>query len=355
MRGIIFGLMILTLPKLSEASLHSINLRWEDVSRPSIMSPHMNHRFEDLPLRGEIKNSKRLWSGDYWALRYGNINYRWYAKVQKGFNLKSPSREEARRMTIPELAQLSPAEKYDLYTGRYDYPLKAQVDKIANPQALIWEGICHGWAPASINHDEPLPKLMRNPDGIEVPFGSTDIKALLSYYYAYGFHVNSTHQMGTRCEGRTIFNQSDSCDEDLNAGAFHIVLANKIGIENKSFVIDTQRLSEVWNNPIHSYQTSIVNENLSPASNSAPGTQKVIRVKSQIIIPGDGENRWQPTNGTPFQDKEKLFYEYDLDIDSAGNIIGGSWISSSRPDFLWLKDKPIRYDGILFKLGNLLN
>jgi hypothetical protein len=327
-----------------------INLGWKNASNPFIMGRNMNHIFDDLPLSGKIKNKLRLWSGDYWALRSGNINYRWYAKNKSGFNLQSPSRDEAKKMTLPELASLSPSEKYDLFTGRYDYPLKAQVAQIANPKALIWEGICHGWAPASINHDEPRAKILMNPDGIEIPFGSTDIKALLSYYYAYGFHVNSTNQMGTRCEN----NNSNSCHEDLNAGAFHIVLANKIALEGKSFVLDTQRWTEVWNNPVKEYSSVILKDNLPPIHTSAPGTVRVVRVKTTITIPGDGENRWQPILGTSYQDQEQILYEYDLDINSHGAIIGGIWRSQSRPDFLWQKAPPYRFDGLLYMLGHLL-
>ncbi len=333
---------------LSSSSIAGIHLPWERESDPLIMSGSMNHVFHELPLSGKIRNKNRLWSGDYWPLKLGNINFRWYAKNKTGFNLNSPSRDEAKKMTLPELASLAPSEKYDLYTGRYDYPLKAQVARIANPKALLWEGICHGWAPATINHDEPRPKVLTNPDGIEIPFGSTDIKALLSYYYAYGFHVNSTNQMGTRCEN------DKNCYEDLNAGAFHIVLTNRIALEGKSFVIDTQRWIEVWNNPIKEYSTVIINDNLPPINTSARGTTKVIRLKTTITIPGDGENRWQPILGTAFQDEEKIIYEYDLDIDSKGAIIGGIWRSQNRPDFLWHKAPPYRFDGLLYKLGHLL-
>lgn len=325
-----------------------IHLPWERESDPLIMSRNMNHFFHELPLEGKIKNKKRLWSGHYWPFRSGSINYRWYAKDKIGFNLNSPTRDEVKKMTLPELAALSPSEKYDLYTGRYDYPLKAQVEKLANPKALIWEGICHGWAPATINHDEPRPKVLTNPDGIEIPFGSTDIKALLSYYYAYGFHVNSTNQMGRRCEN------DKNCHEDLNAGAFHIVLTNRIALEGKSFVIDTQRWIEVWNNPIKEYSSVILKDNLPPINTSARGTAKVVRLRTTITIPGDGENRWQPILGTAFQDEEKIIYEYDLDIDSKGEIIGGLWRSQNRPDFLWHKAPPYRFDGLLYKLGHLL-
>jgi hypothetical protein len=45
-------------------------------------------------------------------------------------------------------------------------------------------GLCHGWAPASITYAEPKPITVTNADGITIPFGSSDIKAQLTYFAA---------------------------------------------------------------------------------------------------------------------------------------------------------------------------
>ena len=335
---------------LASFSSHAeIMIPWDPHSNPDIMSYRQNHKFSELPLSGKISHLNRLWSGDYWALNKGNINKRWNTRKQWGFNFSSPTKEEVSKMTNVELSELSPSEKYDLYLARYDYPLKNQVAKLANPKAQSWEGICHGWAPASINHDEPRPRTLKNPDGIEIPFGSTDIKALLSYYYAHGFQVPTTHQMGSRCD-----NDVRNCQEDLNAGAFHIVLANRLGVDGESFVIDIQASEEVWNHPIYSFATTVVNDNLPPNNNSSPHTAKIIRLKTELIVANEGENDWQTVLRTSRQKYRRLNYEYDLDIDAYGNIIGGEWRSGARPDFLWIKEKPKQYAGILSKLKDLL-
>ena len=327
---------------------------WQSISDPEIMSFFFTKQFKLLPLQGELHPTTKYWSGDYWALKRGNINYRWNAQKKIGFNLDSPSKERARKMTIPELAELSPTEKYDLYVGRYDYPLKKEVNNIADPEAEIWEGICHGWSPATMNHQEPTPKLLRNPDGIDIPFGSTDIKGLLSYYYAYGFQVNNTYQMGRRCYKGGFLNNDKDCQQDLNAGAFHIVLANRLGIDGIGFIADMERYKEVWNHPLTAYKSAIVSEK-KPSSDSAPGTVKVYRLKTTATYLDDNGNDWQVVHGTPKQFYVTAHYEYDLDIDREGNIIGGEWISKARPDFLWLKSKATEFTGNLSRLGDLLN
>ena len=156
---------------------------------------------------------------------------RWYAPTPQGFNLNSPNLNQALRLSLEELKSLSPAEKFDLLNAQYSYPLKKAVAEIASPRRREWEGMCHGWAAAALNHPEPVPKTVTNKDGLMIPFGSSDIKALLSYYYAYVEDPVSTHQMGRRCDGK------EHCDQDMNAGAFHIVLANKVGREGKGFFL----------------------------------------------------------------------------------------------------------------------
>lgn len=333
----------------------SLNEAWDNNSDPEIMSYFFTRQMSRLPLSGELHATTKYWSGDYWALKRGNINYRWYARRKVGFNLNSPNKERARRMTLPELAELAPSEKYDLYVGRYDYPLRNEVDRIAaDAEAEIWEGICHGWSPATMNHEEPTPKVMKNPDGIEIPFGSTDIKALISYYYAYGPQASNTYQMGRRCYKGPFLNRDKDCREDMNAGAFHIVLANRLGIDGIGFIADVERYKEVWNHPITKYSSSIEGSS-EPGGDSAKGTVKVLRVKTTITYLDENGYDWQVVYGTDKQSYKTLNYEYDLDIDAFDNIIGGEWISRIRPDFLWMRPKVTEFKGNLSRLNDLLN
>lgn len=339
---------------ISMPAYPAFDVAWDSDSDPGIMNNYFEKKFTSLPLEGRVFDKDKYWSGDYWALNKGNINYRWYARNKSGFNLISPDKERARRMSIPELAELSPSEKYDLFTGRYDYPLKQEVAKISNPKALTWEGICHGFSPASMNHKEPTPKLMRNPDGIEIPFGSSDIKALLSYYYAHAHIAPDTHQMGKRCfEGQFMARNKD-CHEDMNAGAFHIVLGNRLGFEGKGLIADLQRYKEVWNHPVNAYRSEILRE-LPPSQTSARGTVKRIEIRTEITYVDENGNDWRPVIGTFKQAYKKMTYQYFIELDSNGSIIGGEWISKIRPDFLWIMGKPRRFEGILSRLGELLN
>lgn len=332
-------------PKMPEYKTNSIEL----------LDPNDQTIFFLLPLQGRVKNNTKFWSGDYWALNRGNINIRWNAPDAPGFNLDSPSKEAVAGMSYEELAQLSPTEKFDLYLGRYDYPLREEVYTEANPRAMSWEGICNGWAPASMNHNEPTPKALYNPDGILIPFGSSDIKALLSYYYAFIHKIENTQQMGRRCPRGRWFNWNQDCYNDLNPGPFHIILANKIGIQNKSFLVDIDRYKEVWNHPILSYYSQNMGD-VALSGNEVTGTARVLKIRTRITyIDGSEKNTWDPIIGTAEQKTVNREYAYHLYLDRFNNIIGGEWKSNDRPDFLWMMGPTKKFEGLMDGLRTLLN
>lgn len=328
---------------------------WGPQSSPDIMSFDFEKKFSNLPLEGKAAGKDKFWSGDYWPLKDGNINLRWNSKQRLGFDLKSPSKAQALKMSQAQLAELSPAEKYDLFMGNYNYPLKEEVSHFANREAQDWEGICHGWAAAAMNYNEPKPKVMTNPDGIKVPFGSADIKGLLSYYYAYKFEVDNTHQIGIRCFRAGFINRNTYCKEDLNAGAYHIILSNRIGIKKLGFVADMDRFREVWNHPVMSYKSRLIKRNLKPDKNTAQGSVKMLEVETVVQYIAEVQSSWETTNGTSDQLIKETKYRYFLDLNASGEIIGGQWISGDRPDFLWLMPKAKKFHGNMSHLAKLLD
>lgn len=342
-----FGLIIA--PVATQAS---IDQEWGRHSDPSIRSRSYERHFSLLPLSGKPKDHRKLWASDWWPNRKGSINFRWNAETPTGFRLVSPTREEAHGMTEKELSALAPSEKFDLLMGDYDYSLKKEVARMANPRAPEWYGICHGWAPAAVNHVEPTAKNLLGQDGLTIPFGSSDIKALLSYYYANHHDAGSTRQMGKRC----FFMNPGCSDEDLNAGAFHIALTNSVGILRESMILDLERNELVWNHAVNGYHTTIVDDELPPSDDSARRTVRRIRVKTAMgYVKEIKSNSWSPTNGSGLHVNGVAHYEYFLDIDAKGKIIGGNWISKARPDFIWGMDKATRFTGKFARLSELLN
>ena len=100
---------------------------------------------------------------------------------------RRPFRSSSAPLPFAPLKALSPAEKYDIFMGKFSYPtvkFEWARTSASHPQ---WYGLCHGWAPAAIVYDEPNPVTLTGPSGVKVPFGSSDVKALLTHFLAnYG-------------------------------------------------------------------------------------------------------------------------------------------------------------------------
>ncbi len=309
---------------------------WNSWNDPSNLKVAFDRSFEALPLSGSVDNADIPWSETYWPSNRGSIANRWNSPTGGSFKYKSPTREQLMSMGRAQIAELSAAEKYDIFMGRYDYPTRDRAWANSSPHAKPWAGICNGWSPASIFYHEPKAVDKVNPDGIVVPFASSDVKGLMSFFYAFDAKAE-TNQMGARCFFNA-FSGTSNCS-DVNAGSFHIVLANFIGLQKKAFVADVDRLKEVWNNPVYKYESKIIGE-LSVGHGSAPGTVRRVRVSTQMTYTDELEvSRWEPVTGTGDFKSATKDYQYVLEIGSGGQILGGDWESWDRPDFLWTSQK----------------
>ncbi|KAJ8509130.1 hypothetical protein ON010_g18799 [Phytophthora cinnamomi] len=218
----------------------------------------------------------------------------------------------------------------------------------------MWFGICHAWAPAAILEAEPNCPVTHN----GVTFQPLDIKALISSVYD-GAGVGTVFT-GARFNGGT-----DSTDEygrhsnnafrDLNPAYFHIASANLLGNLKATFVVDVTAGAEVWNQPVRGFkvyeQTSMTPKK---AAQTFYGLQKypwnaaakkIVYVKSRLSwIVETYTDGGLVASGEINKYTTGKYYTYLLELDSAGNIIGGEWVYDSdedHPDFLWLpKAKP---------------
>ena len=153
---------------------------WSGENNPFLLGGNFNQYFDELPRTARLHTLP--WSDSYWQSNKGGISYRWRTKSKNYFDYRLPTKGQIFNMSMSQLADLSPAEKYDIFMGRYDFPTVKLERERTSRQDKKWEGICHGWAPAALHFTEPHPVLIDSVDGVAVPFGSSDVKALLSYY-----------------------------------------------------------------------------------------------------------------------------------------------------------------------------
>lgn len=312
----------------------TIQDHWNEVNEPLLINESYLRNFQTLPMEGSLESNAIPWSEIYWPSYRGGINNRWNSRYPRGFGYISPTSAQAHSMSQNQLAALSPSEKYDLFVGDYSYPTVQAVWKSNSRYAPTWTGICDGWTTAAILYPEPHPVTVVSAEGIQIPFGASDVKALLSYYYA-GVATSKVYFLGTRCNSR--WSGSSECS-DVNAGAFHIVLANQIGLLKKAFIADHSRLSEVWNNPIYQFESKIISRSR-PRIGNAPGTVERVLVRSTVRFTNELRSpSWDAVGDTPGFRWFDSYYTYWLELNESGEIIGGSWYNWDRPDFLWTRD-----------------
>jgi hypothetical protein len=187
---------------------------------------------------------------------------------------------------------------------------------------------------------------LRSANGIDIPFGSSDIKAMLSLLQGQ-YARTEVRSLGGRCNADfRVTPGAASTDEcrDVNAGAFHLVLTNRIGLQKKGFVADVTRDQQVWNHPVYSYKSSVMSYQR-PSPGASTKTVKEALVRTTMTYTVEITQSWNiifPNSGHYVASK---VYDYRLELDSQGQIVGGEWLSSERPDFIWTQKAAPMTDG----------
>jgi hypothetical protein len=310
---------------------------WNARNNPQRLG-QLDTKLSKLPLEGQVGNPTLAWPGNHWVHNSGGIAHRWSAADPQNFKYKSPSLTQLRALSENEINQLSPAEKFDIYNRDYRYSTVKRVFSQVSPQAPNWHGICHGYTAAAMNHPEPQNVTLVNGDGIAVTFYSSDAAALLAYFYAKDAPTKAT-LVGERCyadpEDADRPANRLSC-EDMNAGAFHVIVTNRLGLLGESFVADVTRFREVWNHVAVSYSSTLLAQS-EPKAISARGTVLRQLVEMKVRYAGAISPKPFPVIGTPAAEYMDSRYQYWLDLNKEGEVIGGEWQDGAQPDFLWIK------------------
>ncbi|MBI4042648.1 MAG: hypothetical protein HY391_04125, partial [Deltaproteobacteria bacterium] len=236
-----------------------------------------------------------------------------------------------------------------------------------------------GWAGASILDPQPLkPVTVTGKNGEEVRFEIGDLMALSTESHMELLSSSA----GIRNYGRNHPYEQEGLDyktarDDINPSAFHLILANLIGVLKRSFVVDKDFGPEVWNHPVHQYKVEKVFGNF-PIEKKTRDRETLsdhrailkkyaetplipVYVKTTVWIISDaitppyettpdekvftknGERVYLPRRSDPNAGGAGTTYEYILyvsaDKETHGDVVDGIWFGSSRrnhPDFIWI-------------------
>ncbi len=332
---------ILLVPILISVSLTSLAMReWDSANDPSALFVSYDNNFQRLPSKGVIRG--QLWSDTYWPNQEGRAAWRWQqGKTQGGdsnpYHYSLYSSAQVAKMPEAQLNQLSPAEKYDVLLGRYDYPTVQNEMRRAHPSHPKWFGLCHAVAAVTALYQEPQSQMVSIPlvngGKRQMIFYSSDIKALLALSVDQTSATYAPY-IGQRCHPGAP--NSLGC-WDSNPASFYIAISNMVGVLKKPLVIDVDRGPEVWNSVVKSY-SSVLSRTESISPRAHPETVREVRVDMTVQHTVGASPQKYPVGESLSSTK----YSFTLELDSRENIVGGEWISDARPDMIW-----VPYEGSL--------
>ncbi len=242
-----------------EASVGEQAERWDRPDELTRFWPDLELRLEALPASG--KAAATPWAGSYWPKYRDSINVRWDGeesdpaslKYEQAFGGQGLEDAVSRALGIDSSPSAAPCQvDSDCAHGQACGKRHGREKGACIP---TWEGLCHGWAPASILEPEPLHEVTLH----GVTFKVNDIKALLSLMY----NESKNTFISRRCNLNDERDQlpvneygrpTDPECRDTNPGTFHLMMANFIGIQEKSFIADLIFDDQVWNFPLRSYR-----------------------------------------------------------------------------------------------------
>ena len=363
---------------------------WNYTNDPDRFSFELNYALDELPRSGRAEHE--AWPSTYWPTYEDSINHRWLPgslspaeKYDKAFNnwQPEPGFENLKPFSRPKTSfffedEASSVEPWDEAYYQKLGPLANHVsqnmgnrkDREASLAATdndgiperwpveTWFGLCHAWVPAAMLEDRPLRAVEHN----GVRFEVADVEALMIAAY----NRSGAKMLGGRCNdghgrddrpGTTVERDEDGritnreC-RDTNAGSFHVIMTNYLGINKEAFAEDRTFDYQVWNQPVVAFEVTkqniidlaaanaLLNET---ALNETGNTYRYnadavsfVEVEATVTYLSESEASTMPADASRHEKADR--YSYILELDSAGDIIGGEWTGSSianHPDFLW--------------------
>jgi hypothetical protein len=321
---------------------------WSKKDDPGLLGDGFNYEFHELRTSGYA--DRMPWPGYYWPAFRDSINYRWdgpdsrspAAKYGLAFGKSDIEDRVSQEFGADSLEGKSCSRSSDCPNFKGSVCARRRGEKYG-VCAEEWFGICHAWAPASILEKEP--KHGVNYGGVR--FEIQDIKALVSLAYTEGLDVR---RVSLRCNEQGGAHAEEQACKDTNPGTFHVAVANLLGERGQAFIHDRTYDYEVWNLPVIGYRVVRNDEVSASTANDMLGTGggdykfndeavelRRIRLRLDWLSASTAD-----ANGVFAGDDWFVMtdtYDYILEIDDVGRIIGGEWVGGSRkrhPDFLWL-------------------
>ena len=262
---------------------------WGANDNPSIFNSTLVYKYSALPDVGEVTNIP--WAASYWPVYEDSINYKWDGsssesapkKFERAFGLTGVEDAVSKFHGIDSQSSRKECKETTECSDLKDGSQCAKRPGAEKGRCIpTWWGICHAWAPASILMPEPKREVTKN----GVTFKINDLKALVELVH----NRTGSKFVSLRCEqqegyeglpesstlrydnyGRPL----NAACKDTNAGTYHLLITNYLGLLKQSFVEDRTFNYEVWNQPLRGYRITSKKELSATEANRLVGVTTV--------------------------------------------------------------------------------
>ncbi|MFZ9520721.1 MAG: hypothetical protein ACO3A4_09605 [Silvanigrellaceae bacterium] len=191
-------------------------------------------------------------------------------------------------------------------------------------------------------------------------------------------------------EKRTLLIQITQACRDMNAGLFHAALVDLVGRRKSGFVVDADRYTQVWNQPVYAYEMTYLpilktDGSTAPAGTPvdvkdvlndpfaefrAEKTSAIVQVRAKVIYASENGPFAKYDSSGAQETHEELVADYTIEINNKGKIIGGEWgllpgtpgvkplkasnsTAAVAPDFIWNYPENAKPEGELVDYATL--
>ncbi|MBC7658438.1 MAG: hypothetical protein H7249_01890 [Chitinophagaceae bacterium] len=191
-------------------------------------------------------------------------------------------------------------------------------------KAAEWEGLCDAWAFAGTMTTEPKAAMTFN--GIN--FSVSDLKALaIKYFEGYKPKIYGRRYLGTA--------DTDGQIQDLRPEAFHRIVQQVIGVQQKAIIIDEDPGPEVWSKPLFRMSFRFTRDPDIANAILVDAYPWMVRQRPQV---SDDLTTIQKDLAAPVY-QYRLYLDPKPEADGSLKVVAGEWINGSinaHPDMVFL-------------------
>lgn len=169
-------------------------------------------------------------------------------------------------------------------------------------------------------------------------------EAVLKAQLGNAYYEAEVKDLSSGQKKKLLIQLTQAC-RDMNAGLFHAALVDLVARRKTGFVVDADRYTQVWNQPVYAYEMTYLPILRRDGSTAAAGepvavgeikndpysafrsaqASKIVQVRTKVIYAAENGPFVTYGNDGKKEIHEEMLVDYTIEIDQNGKIVGGEW------------------------------